>query len=185
MWLLDVCFYNDDNDGAGVRAHIPLKQSRADTTLAAKSLISFTGGPSKTNVATWSGGNGQTYSLVSPQLSFSPLPLTLYLTGLMNLSAAQGKLKPTKPLTFTDRSGTWELRGLFLCSDQNDEVSGQMKGYFRAMFGFLQLEMLSFGTCRCRWFRCVLRLNAVLVALVHEGSFQERPPCMPGRLMWQ
>lgn len=50
--LCDCWVSGDDGDHAGVHAHIALKQSRADTTPAAKSLISFTGGSSGTEAAT-------------------------------------------------------------------------------------------------------------------------------------
>lgn len=185
MWLLDVWFHKHDDDGAAACARIPLKQSCADRMLAAKSLICFTGGSSRTNAATWSGGSRQTCSLVSPQLSAPALPLTLYLTDLMKLSAAQGKLGWLKSAHFyrqvrclgTERwiSLLWPKRPNFL----------DISSYFRAKFGLeqQQLEMSSSWTGGCRWFRCVLRLNTLLLALVCEGSFQET--CMPGRLTQQ
>lgn len=98
MWLWEAWFGDfalvgdDDCDDDAVRAQVPLKQSRADTPPVAKSLISFTGGLWRTNAATWSGGTRQTNSLVSPQVSTSPLSLSLYLLGLINHSAGQGKL---------------------------------------------------------------------------------------------
>lgn len=80
-------FGNDDCDDD---AQVPLKQSHADTTLAAKSLISFTGGLWRTKTARWSGGTRQSHSLVSPQVSTSLL--SFYLPGLINHSVGQGKL---------------------------------------------------------------------------------------------
>lgn len=69
-----------------------------------------------------SGGTGQTYSLVSLQLSASPLPLTLYLTGLMNLSAVRGKLcQLNRSLLQTDQVPENQV---YFCSDQSDELSG-------------------------------------------------------------
>lgn len=36
--------------------------------------------------------------------------------------SSPGKVRLTKALTFTDRSGAWELRGGFVCSDQNGQI---------------------------------------------------------------
>lgn len=95
-----------------------------------------------------------------------------------------GKVIPSKLFTNWSGSGcwTWDVRGLFFCSDQID-ISGGKKVILEPFRGLRQLEMPPMlRRSRCRRFRCVLRLIALFVTLVHEGSFQERPPCIPGRL---
>lgn len=67
--------------------------------------------------------------------------------------------------------------------------SGKELGYLCVSPLCQQADMLTIlRTWRCKSFRCVWCLSAVLLTLVHGNNFsqqvQEWPPCQPGRLSW-
>lgn len=117
LCLLDVWFYKDDKTNSRVHPYIPLKQSSQIIIQFYRRIL-----VSKSCNVIW-----QNRADILSGFPSASCPSTATATlphGPHESFSSPGKVLPTKPLTLTDRSGTWELRGLFLCSDQSDKTSG-------------------------------------------------------------